>query len=59
MLTNSTSLSISKSNILVGKNKLKIERIKDASKKVYSDFSSIFNVKLSRSKKFYVNSACI
>ena len=32
-------LSISKSNISIGKNKLKIERIKDASKKIYSDIS--------------------
>ena len=39
-------LSISKSNISIGKNKLKIERIKDASKKIYSDISCIFSGKL-------------
>ena len=39
-------VSISKSNILIGKNKLQIERIKDASKTIYSDFSSIFSRKL-------------
>ena len=36
------SLPTSKSSILIGKNKLQIERIKDASKESYSDFS-IFN----------------
>ena len=42
----SISLSISKLNISIGINKLQIERINDASKKIYSDFSSIFCGKL-------------
>ena len=59
----SISLSISKSNTLIGINKLQIEQMKDASKEIYSDFS-IFDRKLFfkecqsffLSQKFYVNS---
>ena len=42
----SISLSISKLNISIGINKLQMERINDASKKIYRDFSSIFSGKL-------------
>ena len=42
----SVSLSISKSNILIGINKQEIERIKDGSKKKKCSDFSIFNGKL-------------
>ena len=64
-IENVSFLSVSNSNILIGISKLQIERIKDESKNIYSNFS-IFNGKLFFkecqvffSQNFYVNSACL